>query len=256
MASRIHSSADQAPARVLLTHLLAEADIPMGELPALYPSAENVMRASLHFKFQVVIASNTSSRTFIVSSNFVQYPLDTMSLQAVCLKRLHPLLRLADVVEAANTTFATIACSVLQFTMGQGKHSSRGYSVLRKAINSYLHNHGFTILEPNPGVLAVLLGGPKYADDIRASFALATRHREYLRQDAPQPNQAAAQSFKLAMWGLARSLKDYAAAEEDLAKYHLTASRGYADAAKQKRQQADYLARQRGEFAWSPLSCE
>lgn len=186
----------------------------------------------------------------------MQYPLDKMSLQVVCLKRLHPLFRLADVVEAANTTFATVACPVLQFIMGQGRHSSRGYSVLRKAINSYLHIHGFTILEPNPGVLAVLLGGPTYADEIRASFALATHHRAYLKQVALQPNQAAAQSFKHAIWSLARSLRDYAAAEEELAEFHLKTSRGYADAAKQKRQRADNLARQHGEFAWSPLLCE
>lgn len=34
--------------RVLHIYLPAEADIPMGELPALYASAENVLRASLH----------------------------------------------------------------------------------------------------------------------------------------------------------------------------------------------------------------
>jgi len=141
--------------------------------------------------------------------------------------------------------------------MGQGKHSPHGYSILRKAINNYLHNQRFTVLEPNPGELAVLLGGPRSADDIKASFAWAIRHREYLKQDLPAHlNQAAAQSFKVALWGFARSLKDYAAAEQDLAEFHLKTGRRYASAAKQQRQQADDLARRHGEVAWSPLLCE
>jgi len=51
------------------------------------------------------------------------------------------------------------------------------------------------------------------------------------------------------LWGLARSLKDYAAAEQDLAEFHVRASRRYATAAEQNRQQADDLARRQGEVA-------
>jgi hypothetical protein len=141
--------------------------------------------------------------------------------------------------------------------MGQGKHSPHGYSILRGAIKNYLHNQRFTILEPNPGVLAVLLGRPRSAADIKASFAWAIRHRDYLKQNAPAHlNQAAAKSFKVALWGLARSLKDYAAAEQELAEFHLMAHRRYASAAKQKRQRGDDLAKWHGEVAWSPLLCE
>ncbi len=46
---------------------------------------------------------------------------------------------------------------------------------LRQAISKYLHRKRFSIVEPNPGVLAVLLGGPRSADDIQASFVSAIR---------------------------------------------------------------------------------
>ncbi len=65
--------------------------------------------------------------------------------------------------------------------------------LLRQAISKYLHRQRFTIVEPNPGMLAVLLTGPQSADDTQASFAWAIYPRDYLTQDAPaQMTQAAA----------------------------------------------------------------
>ena len=107
-------------------------------------------------------------------------------------------------------------------------------------------------------MLAELLGRPRSAADIKASFAWAIRHRDYLKQNAPAHlNQAAAKSFRVALWGPCTQPQGLRSSrEQELAEFHLMAHRRYAGAAKQKRQRGDDLAKWHGEVAWSSLLCE